>query len=198
MTLPDRPLLLRGALALVAVAAVALGWWAMRERAAPAALPAARPAATAAPQHPASAAPAALSASQVERGIEQARRAVEADPKDSAAWAMLAHSEEMAGHFDAATRAYRTLAALRPQDAQVQADYADALGIVQRGSLAGAPARLIARALALDPRNVEALLLGGREAFEGRRYEAAIALWQRALAARPDPALRRPVETSIA
>lgn len=189
----DRSPLLRRApalLALVAVVAVALGWWAVRSREeSPAAPP---------PARPASAAPAPLSASQVERGIVQARRAAEADPKDSAAWAMLAHSEEMAGRFEEATRAYSHLAALRPQDAQVQADYADALGVAQHGSLAGEPAKLIARALELDPHNVKALLLGGKEAFEGRRYEAAIALWQRALAERPDAALRQPVETSIA
>jgi cytochrome c-type biogenesis protein CcmH len=142
--------------------------------------------------------PAALSASQVERGVDEARQAVERDPKDADGWAMLAHTYEMQGRFDQAVEAYRTLLALRPQDAQAQADAADALGVLQHGSLTGEPAKLIARALALDPSNLKALVLGGKEAFERKRYAEAIGLWQRALPVAADPDLRRPVETSIA
>lgn len=145
-----------------------------------------------------SAAPAPLSASQVERGIGRAREAVEKDPKDAAGWAMLAHSYEMMGRFDEAGQAYQKLLVLRPQDAQIHADYADALGVAQRGSLQGEPARLIARALQLEPGNFKALVLAGKEGFERKRYAEAIELWQRALKATTDPALRRPVETGIA
>jgi cytochrome c-type biogenesis protein CcmH len=42
------------------------------------------------------------------------------------------------------------------------------------------------------------LVLGGKEAFERKRYEQSIALWEKALAATQDAALRRPIETSIA
>jgi cytochrome c-type biogenesis protein CcmH len=145
-----------------------------------------------------SAAPAPLSASQVERGIDRARDTVQKDPKDAAGWAMLAHSYEMIGRFDQATEAYVKLLALRPQDAQAHADYADALGVANKGSLQGEPARLIAQALALEPGNLKALVLGGKEAFERKRYEQAIALWERALTATTDAVVRRPIETSIA
>lgn len=178
------------------LAAAALGAFWLRGTPAPTAQP---PQAASAPASAASsAAPAPLSASQVERGIGRAREAVEHDPKDAAGWAMLAHSYEMVGRFDEAGKAYQKLLALRPQDAQIHADYADALGVAQRGSLQGEPARLIARALQLEPGNFKALVLGGKEAFERKRYAEAIELWQRALQATPDPALRRPVETSIA
>jgi cytochrome c-type biogenesis protein CcmH len=160
------------------------------------------PAAPGSPSSPASAAvsaaPAPLSASQVERGIASARAAVERDPKDVAGWAMLAHSHEMLGQFDEAGKAYVQLLALRPQDAQAHADTADALGVANKGSLQGEPARLIARALALDPKNLKALVLGGKEAFERHRYADAIALWERALPLSKSDAVRRPIETSIA
>jgi cytochrome c-type biogenesis protein CcmH len=145
-----------------------------------------------------SASPAPLSASQVERGIDTARAQTERDPKDAAAWAMLAHSHEMVGRFDEAAKAYEKLLALRPDDAQAHADYADALGVVNKGSLQGEPARQIAQALKLEPTNLKALLLGGKEAFERKKYPQAIEFWEKALAATQDPSVRRPLETSIA
>jgi cytochrome c-type biogenesis protein CcmH len=144
------------------------------------------------------AAPAPLSASQVERGIETAKGDVERDPKNASGWAMLAHSQEMVGRFDEAAKAYAQLIALRPDDAQAHADYADALGVVNKGRLAGEPAKLIERALSIDPANLKALVLGGKEAFERQRYTESIALWERALKAAPDATMRRPIETSIA
>lgn len=181
---------------LIAGLTAVAGWWFTRGPTSPLqGLGSTGPTATA----PASsAAPSPLSASQVERGIANAQEAVQRDPKDAASWAMVAHSNEMLGRFDQAAEAYGKLLALRPQDAQVHADYADALGIVQRGSLQGEPARLIAKALVLDPANLKALVLGGKEAFERRQYGDAIALWERALRATDDPAVRVPVETGIA
>ncbi len=111
---------------------------------------------------------------------------------------MLAHSYEMAGRFDQAGPAYEKLLALKPQDAQVHADYADALGVAHQGSLQGEPARLIAKAIQLDPRNLKALVLAGKEAFERQRFGDAVALWERALQATTDPAVQRPIQTSIA
>jgi cytochrome c-type biogenesis protein CcmH len=181
--------------ALAALAAVALAMLWIWQRPATPPSPADAPTASAAS---AAATPAPLSASQVERGIEHARQDLQRDPRDAAAWAMLAHAEEMRGRFDEAAKAYQQLLALRPGDAQAHADAADALGVVQKGSLQGEPARLIKRALELDPKNLKALILGGKEAFERRRYAEAETLWKRALATTDDVAVRRAVETSVA
>jgi cytochrome c-type biogenesis protein CcmH len=189
MSAVPKPWLLLGGAALILTAAAVL---VLRKPSLSPAMPAGSASA------PVSAAPAPLSASQVERGIETARAAVERNPKDAAGWAMLAHSHEMRGQFEAAGKAYTQLLALRPQDAQAHADAADALGVANKGSLLGEPAKLIARALALDPKNLKALVLGGKEAFERQRYAEAIALWERALAVTTDAAVRRPIETSIA
>ncbi len=184
------------AAAAAAVAVFALLWQRGSRVAAPPA-PAAS-AAVAAPAPASSAAPAPLSASQVERGIARAKEAVEKDPQDAAGWAMLAHSHEMVGRFAEAGKAYEKLLALRPEDAQAHADYADALGVAQNGSLQGKPATLIAKALQLEPGNLKALVLAGKEAFERKRYAEAIALWERALKTGPDVAVRQPIETGIA
>ncbi len=206
MGLIDNRKLQWGAVLVLAVAALGTSLWHRSRRAeAPVAAGPAPVAPAASAGLPTTAAPAAsaavpapLSASQVERGIARAREAVEKDPKDAAGWAMLAHSHEMAGRFDEAAKAYRQLLALRPQDAQVHADFADALGVAQRGSLQGEPARLIVKALQFDPGNLKALVLAGKEAFERKRYAEAVALWERALKTTPDGALRQPIETGIA
>lgn len=185
----------RTALRLIAAAIAALvavlAWMRLTHHEPPPALPSH-------PAIPGTAAPAPLSASQVEHGIADAREATARDPKDATAWAMLAHSYEMLGRFDQASEAYRRLVELRPGDAQVLADFADALGVAQRGSLQGEPATLIARALAADPRHLKALVLAGKEAFERNRYDEATGFWQRALEVAPDPAVRHSIETSIA
>lgn len=139
-----------------------------------------------------------LSASQVERSIERASDAVKADPADAASWAMLAHSYAMLGRHGAANEAYAKLLALRPDDAAVHADAADALAAAQGGRLQGAPAVLVARALVLDPASLRALGLAAKEAFERRRYDEASAYWERALKLTQDAGVRRQIELSLA
>ncbi len=140
----------------------------------------------------------ALSDEQLQRMVEQSAAQVKKAPGDAAAWAMLAHSYDMLGKFAESSKAYATLARLMPKDAQVLADYADALAVANGRSLAGEPAALVKKALALDPRNLKALALAGTAAYERKDAAEAIAYWQRALAASPDPAFRQQIESSIA
>jgi cytochrome c-type biogenesis protein CcmH len=139
-----------------------------------------------------------LSASQVERSIERTLEAVKAEPADAAGWAMLAHSYVMLGRYGAASEAYAKLLALRPDDAAVHADAADALAAAQGGRLQGAPAALVARALLLDPASLRALGLAAKEAFERRRYDEAAAYWERALKLTQDAGVRQQIELSLA
>lgn len=104
-------------------------------------------------------------------------------PEDADGWLMLAHSNaSLERHADAAA-AYARVAALRPTDAQVRADWADAVAMQQGGTARGEPARLLAEALRLDPRNVKAQVMSGMAALERadpnaarRHFEAASAL----------------------
>ncbi len=140
----------------------------------------------------------ALSDEQLQRMVEQSSAQVKKAPGDAAAWAMLAHSYDMLGKFAESSKAYATLSRLLPKDAQVLADYADALAVANGRTLAGEPTALVKKALALDARNLKALALAGTAAYERKDVVEALDYWQRALAASPDPAFREQIEGSIA
>jgi len=86
-----------------------------------------------------------------------------------------------------------------PRDAQLLADYADALAMAQGRRLQGEPEKLIARALAIDPLNVKALLLAGTAAFNRNDYAGAVRHWERVLGAVPgESEMAQRIRASIA
>jgi cytochrome c-type biogenesis protein CcmH len=139
-----------------------------------------------------------LTDDQLEHMVAQSRQRVLAAPQDAAAWAMLAHSYDMLGKFAESSKAYATLAGLVPKDAQVLADYADALAVANGRTLAGEPTVLVNKALEIDPRNVKALTLAGSAAFERQDFAEAIARWQAARDLIRDPRFANEVDASLA
>src|SRR5260221_10059584 len=91
---------------------------------------------------------------------------------------MLGRSYAVLGRFGEATEAYAKAAARMPRDAQLLADYADALAMAQGRTLQGEPERILLRALAIDPNNVKALLLAGTAAFSRNDGAAAVRHWE--------------------
>lgn len=140
----------------------------------------------------------ALSSEQLERMVEQVTKQTQQDPKNSSAWAMLAHSYEMLGKFPEAASAYKKLAQLLPKDAQVLADYADALAVVNGRSFKGEPVDLLRRALALDAKNAKALLLTGAAFIETQNYTQAISFLEKARSATTDAAILHQIDGNIA
>lgn len=111
---------------------------------------------------------------------ERLRQRLEQGPADGAGWALLARSYvELERHTEAVS-AFEKAAHLLPDDAQLLADYADALGVVHGRKLEGKPETLITRALAADPRNVKALMLAGTVAFNRKEYGRAATYWEEA------------------
>lgn len=106
-------------------------------------------------------------------------------PADPKAWEMLARSYAAMQRFPEADRAYARAIALAPENAQLLADHADVLAMLQGQSAAGEPTRLIARALQLEPDNLKALALAGSAAFERQDFSAAAGYWRRALEVAP-------------
>ena len=106
-------------------------------------------------------------------------------PEDAEGWMMLGRSYAVLGRYPEAAQAYAKAADRSPQDAQLLADYADSLAMAQGRRLEGEPEKVIARALAVDPDNVEALLLAGTAAFNRNNYSGAARHWERALGALP-------------
>jgi len=105
------------------------------------------------------------------------------NPDDVEGWTMLGRSYSALQRYEQAQQAFQRVLALRPRDAQAQADVAEAMAMANGRKLEGEPERMIAQALVLDPDNAKALGLAGTLAFE--RGDAALAAqhWERALQA---------------
>ena len=111
--------------------------------------------------------------------IDRLAQKVRERPDDAKGWALLARSTASLGRFEESVRAHEHLMKLVPNDAQVMADYADVLGMVQGRTLAGRPFELVKKALELDPSNRKALALAGTAAMEQGRFAESIGYWER-------------------
>lgn len=126
----------------------------------------------------AAAAPHELGPQQIAAMTERLAERLAKQPDDADGWAMLARSHAVSGQHAKAVDAFRKAAALRPDDAVLLADYADALAMTQQRSLAGEPIALVQRALKLAPDNLKLLSLAGTEAFNRQDYAAAVRYWE--------------------
>ena len=120
-----------------------------------------------------------VTAEQIEQMVAKLAQRLEISPDDPAGWSMLGRSYSALGRFKEAAEAFGRAVKLMPAEAQLLADYADALGMAQGRSLKGEPSRIIARALAADPDHFKSLALAGTAAFEIGDYAAAIRHWER-------------------
>jgi cytochrome c-type biogenesis protein CcmH len=130
----------------------------------------------------AAAASAPITAEQIDAMLQRLVERLKQQPDDVQGWTMLGRSYSILGRFDEAVPAFQRLVALRPQDAQAHADLADAMASAAGGNLQGEPARLIDKALQLDPRNLKALALAGSLAFNQGNAAEAVRRWEAALA----------------
>jgi cytochrome c-type biogenesis protein CcmH len=138
-----------------------------------------------APQADAGAAPHGLSAQQFETMVGRLAARMQDNPGDAEGWMMLGRSYAVLGRFVESSRAYAKAAALVPDDAQLLADYADALAMAQGRTLQGEPEKILKRALTADPNNAKALILAGTAAFDRGDKTNAARLWERALLVLP-------------
>ena len=140
-----------------------------------------------------------LTEQQVIGLVERLAARMRDNPEDAEGWVMLGRSHMALGRFKEAAEAYANATARMPKDAQLLADYADALGMAQGRSLKGEPERIIARALAADPGNVKALALAGTAAFDNQDYAKATDYWGRIVPLVPqDSELAQSIRASIA
>lgn len=121
------------------------------------------------------------------------------NPDDVEGWSMLGQAYRALDKLDESATAWSRAAALKPENATILADYAEALAIARQGRLAGEPTQLLTRALKIDPRNAKALALAGGAAFERGDYNKAIARWEQLLAqSADDPEMVQALNTGIA
>ena len=135
---------------------------------------------------------------QINAMIAQVKQRLEKEPNNVEGWAILARTYYTMGNFQEAAVAYATLNTLLPDDADLIADYADALAMSQGRNFADKPAELVQRALMLDPTQWKALAMAGSEAFDRKDYKAAIEYWQRVQDTTPaDSPIRQRIQGSI-
>ncbi len=114
-----------------------------------------RPADTAQPAN------AAQADAQMDELFKLAEERLNKEPADVKGWLLLARAKASVGMFDGAIKAYEKAAALDPKDSEMWSDYADSAAGLSQGKMDGKPIELINKALALDGKNIKALLLRG-------------------------------------
>ena len=108
------------------------------------------------------------------------------NPQDRESWLLLARSYAEMERYVEAANAYDKLTKLVPNEAQLWADFADALAMANGQKFAGHPTLLLNKALELDPNLDKALALAGSAAMERGDYAAGIRYWESLLKQIPD------------
>ena len=109
--------------------------------------------------------PAPVAQSQADKQMDElfklAEERLTKEPNDVKGWLLLARAKASVGMFDGAMKAYEKAAALDPKDSELWSDYADSAAGMSQGKMDGKPIELINKSLALDGKNIKALLLRG-------------------------------------
>lgn len=142
-----------------------------------------------------------FSLSEMNALTERLKAKLEQNPTDGVGWALLARAYVELGRHPEAVQVYEKAMQLIPNDAQLLADYADALGVLNGRKLEGRPEQLIQQALKVDPRNVKALMLAGTVAYNHKEFSQAASYWEEARANLPpgtDPEAVQEIVAGIA
>ena len=129
------------------------------------------------PRSSAAAPEAEVTPEQVTAMVDSLAKRMQQRPDDPMGWTLLARAYGALQRFPEASQAYARAITLSPNDAQLLADHADVLAMLQNRSVSGEPARLVARALLIDPKNQKALALAGSAAFEQKDFALAVTHW---------------------
>jgi cytochrome c-type biogenesis protein CcmH len=150
------------------------------------------------PQATAAAPEGEVTQAQITSMVETLAQRMKEKPDDPVGWTMLANAYSALQRFPEANDAYKKATALSPNNAQLLADHADVLAMIQGRSAAGEPLKLIERALAIEPNNLKALALAGSAAFERKDYPAALGYWGKARKLAPDGEFANSLDASLA
>ena len=140
--------------------------------------PAAFTAASGAPEA-AGSAPQTVTREQVTAMVDKLAARMQAQPDDAEGWNMLGRSYMNLGRVEEALAAFQRALKIKPADANMLTEYADALAVKNGRLLDGEPTALLDRALQLEPDNLKALALAGTAAFNRGDYATAVKHWDR-------------------
>lgn len=118
---------------------------------------------------------------QIEANVAALAKRLQTNPSDTEGWIMLARSYNSMERFGEAAGAYAKATELKPDDADLWAEYAFTSAMASGQRLDGRPMELVQQALKVDPENAKALQLAGSAAFQDKDYKKAIEYWERVL-----------------
>jgi cytochrome c-type biogenesis protein CcmH len=103
------------------------------------------------------------------------------NPSDAQGWALLARTYFRLKRYRESIPAFEKASAMSPNDAQLIADYADALAMSNSGYFDPLTVKTVDRALNANPENIKALLLKATSHFNARQFTEAIKIWKKLL-----------------
>jgi cytochrome c-type biogenesis protein CcmH len=114
----------------------------------------------------------------IEEMIAKLVARLQEQPADAKGWMMLGRSYMHLNRYADATEAFDKAYKLIGDDPVILLYYADALAMKNGGRLSGEPARMIKKALQVDPADPKGLWLAGMAAVEEGNNEAALRYWR--------------------
>jgi cytochrome c-type biogenesis protein CcmH len=141
--------------------------------------------------------PHQMSGEQVDAMVTRLAQRLEKEPENVDGWVILARTYYTQRRFGEAAAAYERLTRLLPNEADLFADYADALAMAQGRQITGKPMELVQKALAIDPNQWKALAMAGTEAFDRKDYKGAVEYWERLRASAGDNPIAQQIQGSI-
>jgi cytochrome c-type biogenesis protein CcmH len=123
--------------------------------------------------------PGKATSQEVEAMVAKLAARMQQTPDDGKGWALLARSYLVMERTAEAVAAYERAISILKDDADVLADYADALAVEQGRRIEGKPLKMVERALKIDPTQWKALAMAGSAAFERNDYKTAVAYWEK-------------------
>ena len=131
----------------------------------------------------------ARSPAAAEHALAELQQHLQRQPGDARAWVMKARLDMQAQRYEQAAAGFERALQGKSKaigDAGLWVEYAEARGMQQGGTLAGAPRQLVDKALSLDPDHPQALDLAGSAAWEAGEFTLAASHWKRLLAQIPE------------
>jgi len=118
----------------------------------------------------------------LEEQVRKLQDHLQQNPDDAEGWMMLARSYYFLKQYGAAAETFARASTLQQDsNAELLADYADALAMANGRNMAGKPYELVKKALAIEPRLQKALWLAGTATYQAGDFGATLGYWKRLL-----------------
>ena len=130
--------------------------------------------------------PPADHSQNMDQAIAKLADKLKQNPQDAEGWTLLGRAYEATEHFEQARDALKHATDLAPNDPDMTIAYAEVLALsTPDRRIEGEPRRLIESAMKTSPDNERGLWLLGISEYQQKKYDAAIALWNRLIGVLP-------------